>query len=462
MFLSDCVSDLQAAPVSFSLQVPHAWVQTFQIPWESISPSLSFAMSRGERAGATDRRAMVRAVVDAMRQRCANPSRAACVEVAKMIVSNYPLTFADRTEEGEQLGTGYFSLLNQLKSRVDNLNRGGSVPLKRRQPRAPRSSKKASTYPRTLRKCKKHSYGCVNWQPALPQNKSSSSLENKRKEMVEIFTARGAGAAETPRVAELMALTYALQRRMINSSPVLNVAAVRAQFPFLFTKSCLNEHFRTLTGVDLLPRLREALLNKGARIRTFFWSQNRDQHQTRDQTRDLWRLLEWTDTDQRQTGLSALLLVMKHFLEREEAIFVHLSSNKTMIQNIKQNLQWSGDSVLASRRWMVSLDRAVVFESESSFADALAVFFCCFYVFNLEYEEPACATLELIQRYFARINPAEGTKCTAKTGVSRKTGETVTRKTETINCRVASFLRRLSEPGLSQGNEDTKRCLTTL
>lgn len=49
---------------------------------------------------------------------------------------------------------------------------------------------------------------------------------------------------------------------------------------------------------------------------------------------------------------------------------------------------------------MVSMEGKVAFvlEEHLGFADALSIFFGCFYVFNIEYQEPACATLELIQR----------------------------------------------------------------
>ncbi|XP_060787995.1 uncharacterized protein LOC132893164 [Neoarius graeffei] len=77
-----------------------------------------------------------------------------------------------------------------------------------------------------------------------------------------------------------------------------------------------------------------------------------------------------------------------------------------------------GNTFLSVTKWMVSIDGRVayVLEEHLGFADALSVFFGCFYVFNIEYQEPACATLELIQRFFMRINPEEGTKCTSKTG----------------------------------------------
>uniref|UniRef100_A0AAV2M8H4 LAGLIDADG homing endonuclease n=1 Tax=Knipowitschia caucasica TaxID=637954 RepID=A0AAV2M8H4_KNICA len=106
-----------------------------------------------------------------------------------------------------------------------------------------------------------------------------------------------------------------------------------------------------------------------------------------------------------------------------------------------------GNTFLSAMKWMVSFEGRVAYilEEHLGFADALSVFFGCFYVFNIEYQEPACATLELIQRFFVRINPEEGTKCSAKIGTSRKTGAEVKRKVETVNSRVSSFLCQLTE-----------------
>ncbi|CAI5670227.1 unnamed protein product [Oreochromis niloticus] len=97
--------------------------------------------------------------------------------------------------------------------------------------------------------------------------------------------------------------------------------------------------------------------------------------------------------------------------------------------------------------WMVSAEGRVIVEldKENIFADAMSVFFGSFYVLNLEYQESACATLELIQRFFVRINPEEGTKCTSKVGTSRKTGTTVKRKVVHINRHVTTFLQWLTE-----------------
>ncbi|KAG5274701.1 hypothetical protein AALO_G00139220 [Alosa alosa] len=79
-----------------------------------------------------------------------------------------------------------------------------------------------------------------------------------------------------------------------------------------------------------------------------------------------------------------------------------------------------GNTLLTSTKWMVSMEGKVAFvlDEHLSFTDAL---------------------------FFVRINPEDGTKCTTKTGVSRKTGQLVKRKALPINNRVASFVSRLTQ-----------------
>ena len=49
---------------------------------------------------------------------------------------------------------------------------------------------------------------------------------------------------------------------------------------------------------------------------------------------------------------------------------------------------------------MLSIEGSVVMtlDNSANFTDALAVFFASFYVFNIEYQEAAVCTLELVQR----------------------------------------------------------------
>lgn len=152
--------------------------------------------------------------------------------MAKLIVSKYPLTFADTNEEGEQLGIGYYSLVNQLKTRVEHVNRNNVSERIRRT----RTTTELSTTTKTVR-CKVDSYGCTNWQPkCLPEGETVDSLEDQRKNMVTIFQSAGPRVVDIPDIDNSMRLTYIYQRHMINSCPPPSTNEIEEQWPFLFTK----------------------------------------------------------------------------------------------------------------------------------------------------------------------------------------------------------------------------------
>lgn len=76
---------------------------------------------------------MVRITVDAMREKCLNPTWSQCTVITKSVVDKYPGSFEDRTDEGDRMGNGYFTLSSQLKNRVDNLNRNNTLPVSESQ-----------------------------------------------------------------------------------------------------------------------------------------------------------------------------------------------------------------------------------------------------------------------------------------------------------------------------------------
>ncbi|XP_025763496.1 uncharacterized protein LOC100701506 [Oreochromis niloticus] len=143
--------------------------------------------------------------------------------------------------------------------------------------------------------------------------------------------------------------------------------------------------------------------------------------------------------------------MMKYYKEDEDSLFVLADETSTrMSLEAESNLPiipgliMLGQSSMTATCWRVSAEGRVIVEldKENIFADAMSVFFGSFYVLNLEYQESACATLELIQRFFVRINPEEGTKCTSKVGTSRKTGTTVKRKMIHGPCFLDIYTRR--------------------
>lgn len=70
------------------------------------------------------RRAMVRSLVDQMSKHNANPKRGICLQVANDIVLKYPQSFG--VVDGDN-NVAAASLLQQLKTRIEHLNRNNTM-----------------------------------------------------------------------------------------------------------------------------------------------------------------------------------------------------------------------------------------------------------------------------------------------------------------------------------------------
>ncbi|KAM4608535.1 uncharacterized protein ACJ7VT_014482 isoform 2-T2 [Polymixia lowei] len=439
--------------VPYPPQTPANWIATFQVPWEKMAPTLRHAIVMKRRAVQSDRLQMIRVIVDVIREHCPNPTRAECTQIAKNIVAQYPQTFADVTDEGHLLGSGYTSLLNQIKTRVEHVNRNNTFSRIRRPKRTNRNDDNACQ-PKMIRS-PVHGYGCINWQPDnLPEGETVDSLEVKRQMMVALYRNEGPGGAERAMVDNLMEVTYLKQRELINSSPTLRIHDVLQEWPFLSHKRWLCSHFEKLTGIDIVSRLTEALLSKGRRVINYF-----------QQQRLKWRagiqsLLTEMENDTRGLqdrdlmATSAVLLLMSYFREEIDSLFLLADVTATQA-DVETHLTLPdtprlimlGHSIMTASRWMLSVEGSVVvtLDSSDSFAMALALLFSTYYIFNMEYQEAAACTLELVQRFLVRISPEHGKKCSARKGVSKRTGRLVQRKVTAINPHVNTFIRSLME-----------------
>ncbi|XDV33478.1 hypothetical protein PO909_003877 [Leuciscus waleckii] len=422
-------SELVLEPSSHVSVQNSTWVSTFSVPWEKTHESLRRCLAQRKRPKAADRRHMVRVIAEAIRQVCLNPPFRQCAELAKSIVDKYPESFEDRTEEGEQLGNGYYTLSKQLRIRIDFLNRDNTLTRLRKPKRMVPAVDE--DLPGPSRKCAKtDSYGCVKWQPSqLPEGENRESLYEKKIELMTIYSKEGQRGADQKRVNDLMTLLYEQQRRDINATP--------------------SPTLSDLQRIELESRLRESLAGKGKRVLQYFNSQ----------------LLKWNkevkavlhgierQMEDMDPGLSAIVVMIAYFKEKEEAVFLLADESSTQADIEAQislpstpRLIMLGESILGAKKWMLSIEGRVVLQLSdcSEFTSALAVLFASYYVFNMEYPEEAATTLEFIQRFFIRINP-EHSKCNSKVQISRRTGKVVQRKNESLNPHVASFIRDFIE-----------------
>lgn len=284
--------------------------------------SLRQSLAQGQKPKKEDRLALVRIIVDSIREVCLNPKLCQCSEIAQRICDKYPTSFAEMLE-GEVIGNGYSTLECQIKTRADYVNRDNTL-VRVRKPRRllavmddsqPGTS---STQP-TASKCAKiDSYGCINWQPLdLTEGETPASAEAKREEMVSLFSTEGPRAAERGRVDELMKMTYATQRYAINRNPPPSIVELKEQWPFLFISRFMCAHFSTLTGIDVDTRLQDSLHSKGKKLLHFF------QSQLTRWTKDVRTVLkDISEVGNINHSVASLLVTMAYFKEKEDSLFL--------------------------------------------------------------------------------------------------------------------------------------------
>ncbi|XP_038059410.1 uncharacterized protein LOC119730514 [Patiria miniata] len=290
----------------------------------------------------------------------------------------------------------------------------------------------------------------------MPDDENEESLEAKRSALEELFNQHGPAPSGTSekKIDDTMSLTYFLLRQHINNKdPVPSISELKQKWPFLFVPRCFFAHFKCLTGIEIVTRLYEAFQSKGKRIQGYMEHQNEQvRKQVKNVLADIQSALPEVDDEHQVLYPGVILLMMAYFEEPEDSLFMlaDVTATAAEIEALPDlpntpRLIMKGNSILTALKWMLCIEGKVVCASSSTdFMTGLAFLFGSYYILNLEYQAEAATTLEFIQRCFMRINPESGSKCTAK-GKSKRTGQEVQRKRELINCRVATFVRKLAD-----------------
>ncbi|XP_046691613.1 uncharacterized protein si:dkey-15h8.17 isoform X1 [Silurus meridionalis] len=405
---------------SSSSQLGKPWHADFQVNWDRMPAAIARALANKTRPSPSDRKDMVKAVVDQMLEHDSNPSRAICHNIVRSIVRSHANCFADVAKNGDILGDGCYSLLQQIKTRVEYKNRNNTL-VRRRRERRPQS-KGANE---GMIRGPVDQYGCVRWSPVeFPPGETEASLHAMKSYLLDIYSEEGIVGAE--RAEPLMEKTYVIQRRYLNSMPAPAIAVVMERWPYLFSLKGIFSHFTLLTDVPILMKLRKALDKNYNTILKFFQGVNYQG------VKDVLATFEPEASD--KTAI-VLLLLMAYFKEPKDSIVLDVDPfatatdiERTVTLPSTPCLIVQGDT-LTPRAWMLSLEGQVVMGPHPDFTTGLAATFASYYNFNLKYADSGSCTLEFIQRRFLGINPETGTKSKKQKGL--------------INQQVCTLIRKL-------------------
>lgn len=232
------------------------WAYNYEVPWESMPKELIKALEEDTRPRPSLK--MIRIVCDDIRKFSEKPGRKAISIIARKIVNKYKLSLADYICN-VIVGEGHSSLLRQIEVRIDNLNRVSPYNVLKRTLENDENENKIKI---------SDAYGCVNWQPShLPVHETEKTQEAKKAHMLDLANYKN---VDKTQIKKLLEDTYYTLRKDINLKKDINY--LFKEWPLLFTKEGLLDHFKMLTGVDIQIKVNEAISSKGLRIYTFLKS----------------------------------------------------------------------------------------------------------------------------------------------------------------------------------------------
>lgn len=186
---------------------------------------------------------MIHILVDDMWKIESNPSTAQCLISARDIVCQYPQSFMDTMDDGTTTtGAGFESLLCQIKTCVEHLNRNNTLACHR----------KSKMHIELNHNENLQTLIAVQWQAEHPPEETEKSLENKRQKLGGFFSCEGSSGMESTEVLTFMETTYYLHWQMINSNPAPALEHLKQPWPYLLFPRSTCAHFEQLTGVPIV------------------------------------------------------------------------------------------------------------------------------------------------------------------------------------------------------------------
>ncbi|XP_071795879.1 uncharacterized protein [Asterias amurensis] len=370
------------------------------VPWRKMSKELLSCVQANLSPSPSMRKEMIRVIIDDLHKpNTPLPRTKTLRSIAQEVIRKYPKSFIDEVD-GEQIGSGYDSILSQLVNRVDNISRS-QLSTKRKS-----SPDNASATP--VSKRKRDSYGCINWEPSsFPQGQTQESQNELKEQLKQLH--KSEPHTKTSEVMDLMGLTYRSQRLAINK-PTCVFLDLTEQWPYLFDERFMLEHFKELVGIDVKVKLTNIFEDKVPKLLRFL-KQGVNNKKVQTVLTDIEKAnREVGDHTPQVIGL--ILLLCSYFGEDEAC---HVISRETLGYPMEKDRLPANPCLvsysrpLQSSRFSLAIGKFLVADLANPLS-ALSMWFCAYYCFNLKYPNKSEGVLEFIQRCFLGLNPGTGSK----------------------------------------------------
>ncbi|KAH8263380.1 hypothetical protein KR044_007846, partial [Drosophila immigrans] len=369
-----------------------AHFKEFAIPWSKV-PNDIMKLLRGKTSLGKRLNTLANLLVDALRERSTHIPTRVFREVALQAAQKYPDSLLEKDREGQQIATSPQALISKM------INRNNA--LKRPQKRASSGSSDIHI----SSKKRKSSGGGGGGGLAANGNAKSAALNRDLEEKKELLIAsyRGSAKVELATIAEYMKECFPLQRAFFNNSEKIpDITAIKANWPYIFNKEHLYQHFELLMSID--PRLLEQrFASERQRIFKFFkTSKNKKVNALEENNANLVRGLAY------------------HFNEDPDYIFKQLENGplpKDVLQHMNPtNAPWvalvntpaAAGGTEATSEAMVYIEGQIMntfAATDADLPDIIAQLLCYYYTFNMMYPKEANQTLEFIVLYFVLHAP---------------------------------------------------------
>lgn len=261
---NDETLSLASVTPSSNSKTTAAHFKEFSIPWSKV-PNDIMKLLRNKTNLGKRLNSLANLLVDELRERSTHIPIRVFREVAHQAAERYPESLLEKDREGQQITTTPQSLISKMINRNNALNRP-------QQRASSGSSEIHITSGSSSSKKRKSVTSSATGSAASNGSSKSQAIHRDLEEKKELLIASYSGIAnvEPATIAEYMKECFPLQRAFFNNSEKIpDIKAIKDNWPHIFTKELLYQHFELLMSID--PRLLEKRFNsERERIFKFF------------------------------------------------------------------------------------------------------------------------------------------------------------------------------------------------